>query len=174
MVPNQENMEGDQPIQSHSHAQQLLQPQTCVQEHYPAETGLPSPDRFEYYFSKYWIIYSVIQCGFILKVTMQLVLGKVEFNACQVPLLWYNSFLVSLWTFQPTLVQKTCYPHVQPLEFVSVLFNRWLDFASRIIKLIRISWKISVHFRGQYIWLLPALYAIRMFVQRLNKANVLS
>ena len=31
MVPNQENMEGDQPVQSHSHAQQPLQPQTCVQ-----------------------------------------------------------------------------------------------------------------------------------------------
>ena len=42
MVQNQENMEGDQPIQSHSHAQQPLQPQTCVQEHCPGETGLPS------------------------------------------------------------------------------------------------------------------------------------
>ena len=42
MVPNQENMESDQPVQSHSHAQQPLQPQTCVQEHCPGETGLPS------------------------------------------------------------------------------------------------------------------------------------
>ena len=42
MVPNQENMEGDQPIQSHSHAQQPLQPQICVQEHCPGEKGLPS------------------------------------------------------------------------------------------------------------------------------------
>ena len=30
--------------------------------------------------------------------------GKVEFNACQVSLLWHNSFLVSLWTLQPTLI----------------------------------------------------------------------
>ena len=42
MVPNQENMEGDQPVQSLSHAQQPLQPQTCVQEHCPGATGLPS------------------------------------------------------------------------------------------------------------------------------------
>ena len=41
MVPNQENMEGDQPVQSHGHAQQPLQPQTCVQEHCPSETGFP-------------------------------------------------------------------------------------------------------------------------------------
>ena len=52
------------------------------------------------YFSKSWII----QCGFILKEAIQLVSGKVEFNACQVSLLCHNSFLVSLWTFQPTLV----------------------------------------------------------------------
>ena len=39
MVPNQENMEGDQPFQSHRHTQQPLQPQNCVQEH--CETGLP-------------------------------------------------------------------------------------------------------------------------------------
>ena len=32
MVPNQENMEGDLPVQ----------PQTCVQEHCPGEIGLPS------------------------------------------------------------------------------------------------------------------------------------
>ena len=42
MVSNQENMEGDQPVQSHSHAQQPLQPQTCVQKHCPGELGLPS------------------------------------------------------------------------------------------------------------------------------------
>ena len=33
MLPNQENMEGqegDQPVQSYSHSQQSLQPQTCV------------------------------------------------------------------------------------------------------------------------------------------------
>ena len=34
---------GDEPVQSHSHAQQPLQTQSCVQEHCPGETGLPSP-----------------------------------------------------------------------------------------------------------------------------------
>ena len=29
MVPNQENMEGDQSVQSHNHAQRTLQPETC-------------------------------------------------------------------------------------------------------------------------------------------------
>ena len=42
MVPNQEDMEGYQPVQSHSHAQQPLQAQICVQEHCPGETGLHS------------------------------------------------------------------------------------------------------------------------------------
>ena len=42
MVPNQEDMDNDQPVQSYSHTQQPLQPQTCVQEHCPGETGLPS------------------------------------------------------------------------------------------------------------------------------------
>ena len=32
----------DLPIQSHCHAQQPLQPQSCVQENCPGETGLPS------------------------------------------------------------------------------------------------------------------------------------
>ena len=61
MVPNQ-NMEGDQPVWSHSHAQQPLQPQTCVQEHCPGETGVlvkqdsicqfsrPSPKKCLYYY----------------------------------------------------------------------------------------------------------------------------
>ena len=35
---------------------------------------------------------------------MQLVSGEGELNARQVSLLWHNSFLVSLWTFYPTLV----------------------------------------------------------------------
>ena len=43
----------------------------------------------------------LIQCGFLWMETMQLVLSKVEFNTCQVSLLWHNSFLVGLWTFQP-------------------------------------------------------------------------
>ena len=42
IVPNQENMDVNQPVQSHSCAQQPLQPQTCVQEHCPGETGLHS------------------------------------------------------------------------------------------------------------------------------------
>ena len=65
MVPNQENMEGDQPVQTHSQTQQPLQPQICVQEHCPCETGLPS-SVFQaifkclcYYFSKSWITYLV-------------------------------------------------------------------------------------------------------------------
>ena len=109
MVPNQENMQGDQPVQSHSHAQQPLQPQTSVQEHCPGETGLPSSvfqtvlKCLYYFFSKSWITYQV---WVYLKETMQLVSGKGEFNPCQVSLLWHNSFVVSLWTFQPTLVHK--------------------------------------------------------------------
>ena len=35
-------MEGNHPVQSHSHAQQPLKPQISVQEHCPGETGLPS------------------------------------------------------------------------------------------------------------------------------------
>ena len=79
-----------------------LQPQTCV--HCTGETGLPSS-----VFRPFWNFSSttfqspevLIQCGFIWKETMQLVSGKVEFNACQVSMLWHNSFLVSLWNFQP-------------------------------------------------------------------------
>ena len=48
----------------------------------------------------------LIQCGFIWKGTTQLVSWKVEFNACQVSLLWHN-FLISLWTFHPTLVMQS-------------------------------------------------------------------
>ena len=35
-------MEGDQPVQSHSHTQQPVQPLTRMQEHCPGETELPS------------------------------------------------------------------------------------------------------------------------------------
>ena len=35
-------MDYDQPVQSNSHTQQPLQPQTCVHEHCPGETELPS------------------------------------------------------------------------------------------------------------------------------------
>ena len=93
-------MEGDQPVQCHSHAQQPLQPQTCVQEHCPGEIGLTSSvSRAVHKMSVVQISLQspelLIRCGFIWKETMQLVSGKVEFNACQVPLLWHNS-LVSL------------------------------------------------------------------------------
>ena len=93
-------MEGDQSVQSHNHAQQPLQPQTCVHEHCPGETGL-SLSSFPVHFevSLVLLIQSLelhIQCGFIRKETMHLVSGKVESNACQVSLLWHNSFLVSL------------------------------------------------------------------------------
>ena len=107
MVPNQENMEGDQPVQS-SHAQQPLQPQkSCMQERCPGEIR-PTLSVFQARYPN--CLYSttcqslelLIQCRFIWKETMQLVSGKIEFNACQVALLWHNSFLVSLWTFQPT------------------------------------------------------------------------
>ena len=78
MIPIQENMEGNQPVQSHSHTQQPWQPQTCVQEHCPGETGLPSSvfqavlKCLYYYFSKSWITYQVLV---IWKETTQLVSG---------------------------------------------------------------------------------------------------
>ena len=43
VVPNHESMEGDRQFKATcSHTQQPLQPQACVQEHCPGETGLPS------------------------------------------------------------------------------------------------------------------------------------
>ena len=81
MVPNQENLEGDQPVQSHSHAQHPLQPQTSVQEHCPGETGLPS-SVFKAVSEMYLILLFkllnyFIQCGFISNEIMQLASGKV-------------------------------------------------------------------------------------------------
>ena len=90
-------MEGDQPVQSHTHAQQPLQPQTCVQEHCPGETGLPISfaDHSQNVSSTTFKSPEVlILCWFIWKEIIQS--GKGEFNACQVSLLWHNSFLVSL------------------------------------------------------------------------------
>ena len=93
MVPNQENVEGDQPVQSHSHAQQQLQAQTCVQEHYILVKQDSSP---------FWNISIVLlfkalnnlsKCEYTWEETMQLVSGKIEFNACQVSLLWHNSLV---------------------------------------------------------------------------------
>ena len=87
MVPNQENMEGDQQVQSHSHAQQPLQPHTCVQEHCPGETGLPLPVSFPGHLrnvssTTFQSLELLIQYGIIWKEIMQLESGKVEFNAC--------------------------------------------------------------------------------------------
>ena len=99
-------MEGDIPVQSHSHAQQPLQPQTCVQEHWPGETGLPSSVFHAISEMSLVLIYFqspelLIQCGFIWMETMQLVSGKVEINACQVSLLWHNSFQSAYELFSP-------------------------------------------------------------------------
>ena len=103
---NQESMEGDQPVQIHSHVLQPLQPQTYVQEYCPLETGLPT-SVFQAVSETLLLLSKVLNylCRFIWKEPMQYyVSGKVEFNACQVSLLRHNSFFVSLWTFQPTLV----------------------------------------------------------------------
>ena len=73
----------------------------------------------------------LIQCGFIWKETMHLVSRK-EFNACQVSLLWHNSFLVSLWTLQPTLVHL----HYQLTSYLFKIFFqemknlKWLSLRS--------------------------------------------
>ena len=85
MVPNQENIVGDQPVQSHTHTQQPLQPQTCAQEHCPGERG-PTPSVFQavhemslvLLFKVLNYLSSVDLSGRII----QLVSGKVEFNAC--------------------------------------------------------------------------------------------
>ena len=115
MVPNQENMEKDQPIQKHSHTQQPLQALICV--HFPGESGLPSvgsPGRSQNVSSTtFQSPELLIQCGFIWQEIMQLVSGKVEFNACQVLLLWHNNSLVSIWTFQPSLVNECSIPWSQ-------------------------------------------------------------
>ena len=105
MVPNQENIEGDQPVQSHSHAQQPLQLQTCVNAgalswwnrkfvSFPGRLRNVSGTTFQ----SPELQYSV---GVIWKETTQ-----ERLNLMQVSLLWHNSFLVSLWTFQPTLVKS--------------------------------------------------------------------
>ena len=87
-------------FKSHSHTQQPLQPQTCVQEHCPGETGI-SFSVFQAVFEMslvllFKVLNYIIQCGFIWKDTMQLVSGNVEFNTCQVSLLWHNSFFYSV------------------------------------------------------------------------------
>ena len=85
MVPYQESMEGDQPVQSHSHAQQPVQPQTCVQEHCPGETGLPSSVFQAVHEMSLVLLFSpevLILYGLIWKETMQLLSGKVAKIHC--------------------------------------------------------------------------------------------
>ena len=80
MIPNQENMEGDQPVQSHSHAQQPLQPQTCVLEHCPGETGLPSSVFQAVSEMSLGLLFKVLNhlssCGFIWKETKAVIIRK--------------------------------------------------------------------------------------------------
>ena len=83
MVPNQANVEDNQPFQSHGHTQEPLQPQTCMQGHCPGETGLDPfvsfPCRFEMSVVKCSITFQspdlLILCEFIWQEAMQLVSG---------------------------------------------------------------------------------------------------
>ena len=81
----------------------------------------------------------LIQCGFVWKETLQLKWRKVEFNARQVSWLWHNSFLVSLWTFQPTLVY----------EFVCIASQFkglyvWVALCTIILRISRESRQITI------------------------------
>ena len=67
LVPNQENMEGDQPVQSHSHPQQPLQPQTSVKVYCSGETGLPSSVFQAVHERSLVLLELLIQCGFMWK-----------------------------------------------------------------------------------------------------------
>ena len=80
-------MEGDQPVQSHSYAQQPSQPQLVCRS-----IVLVIQDSLVGFPGRLLNVSStspklLIQCGFILKETVQLVSGNVEFNAYQVSLL---------------------------------------------------------------------------------------
>ena len=73
----------------------------------------------------------LIRCGFIWKKTMQLVSGKVDFSACQVSLLWHDSFLVSLWPFQLTLISwELCWYWVHHTVLVEVFYHLGVCFAT--------------------------------------------
>ena len=94
---------GWSPVQSHSHAQQPLQSQLVCRS-----IVLVKQDSL-HQFSRLFTIY--ISLVLLFKVLNYLSgrkqcisIRKGWINACQVSLLWHNSFLVSLWTFQPTLV----------------------------------------------------------------------
>ena len=78
-------MEGDQPVQSHSHAQQPLQPQTCVQEHCPGETGLPLSILQAVHEISLVLLFKVLKylasVGSSGREILLLVSGKVEFKS---------------------------------------------------------------------------------------------
>ena len=97
MVPNQENMEGDQLI---------AKPQSCTTAIATTDlccrsivlVKLDSLRQFSQAISKMPLVllFKVLNYfAFIWNETMQLVSGKVELNACQISVLWHNS-LVSL------------------------------------------------------------------------------
>ena len=123
MVANQENMEGDQPVQSHGHAQQPLQPQTCVQEHCPSETGFPLS-----------VFHAVHEMCLVLLFKALTYPYPVWFylegnNAVSIKkgwiwCMWHNSFLTSLWTLQPTLVHHL---HIQYISngVQTLLYTGW-------------------------------------------------
>ena len=97
MVPNDENVEGDQPVQSDSHAQHPLHRQT--DSWWNRTPFVRFLSRFENVSSTTFQSRELlIQCGFIfyLEADNAFIVsgmsGKVEFNACQVSLLWHNSF----------------------------------------------------------------------------------
>ena len=109
MVPNQENMEGDQnTVTDSNHCNHRLGCRSIV---LVKQNSLHNfPGRFEIslsstIFKNSWITFPV---WYYLERnnTVSIRKGWIEkrFNVCQVPLLWHNSFLISLWTFQPILV----------------------------------------------------------------------
>ena len=102
-------MEGDQPVQSHSHAQQPLQPLTYVQEHCPGETGHPTSVS-----RSFWNVSNTIFKVLNYLSTVGL-FGNDIFSIRKSLIECMPSFIAvaqlllsdSLWTFQPTLVLFT-------------------------------------------------------------------
>ena len=84
-------MEEDHLVQSHRHAQQPLQPHTCVQEHCNGEKGLPLSVFQAIHKMSVVVLFKVL--NYLSSVGLS---QKVKFNACQVSLLWHNSFSVIL------------------------------------------------------------------------------
>ena len=109
MVPNQENMEGDQPVQSHSHVMQPLQPQTYVQEHYPGETGFQGSEHCNTDGRNVWTAGESM-----LKNKPHL----VKFNNC---------IIVSLWTVHPHV-----WIFIEPCTLLAILNYSGQDNANII------------------------------------------